>query len=288
MTAPLLHRMKYYVKLLLSGYFYGAVAYWALLAVMLANVESWSIGKADLHTLSAVLVIGFPLFNIILFAGLFAEETEERTLRLHYTYRHRPVWVLLEKIALASLILLLASCRRHCETRGLAVNLYVSDLQNLALPHRYEAIIIPAGSFLLIEQREASLNALKRLYDHLQPGGRLMLDLFLPDPDFECGYKGTSTFNMPSGDIITMESKLVEADLFNQYKVTHLKYEKWRDGALIQTELQRFAVRWYGVEEFKLVLESIGFTDVVVSADFEFGKAPTNGQQVYVYEATRR
>jgi len=183
---------------------------------------------------------------------------------------------------------MLASCRRHCETRGLAVNLYVSDLQVLALPHRYEAIIIPAGSFLLIEQHEASLNALKRLYDHLQPGGRLMLDLFLPDPDFECGYKGTSTFNLPSGDIITMESKLVEADLFNQYKVSHLKYEKWRDGALIQTELQRFAVRWYGVEEFKLVLESIGFTDVVVSADFEFGKAPTNGQQVYVYEATRR
>jgi len=108
MTAPLLHRMKYSVKLLLSGYFYGAVAYWALLAVMLANVESWSIGKADLHTLSAVLVIGFPLFNIVLFAGLFAEETEERTLRLHYTYRHRPVWLLLEKIALASLILLLA------------------------------------------------------------------------------------------------------------------------------------------------------------------------------------
>lgn len=65
-----------------------------------------------------------------------------------------------------------------------------------------------------------------------------MLDISLPDYNFACGpINGTSTFSLPNGDIITMESKLVEADLFNQYKVTFLKYEKWRKGALIQTEL---------------------------------------------------
>lgn len=183
---------------------------------------------------------------------------------------------------------MLASCRQRCEERNLTVNLYESDLQELSLPDRYEAIIIPAGSFLLIENREESLNVLKRLYQHLQPGGRLILDIFLPDTNFVCGpIGGTSTFNMPNGDIITMEKNLVEADLFLQHKVTYLKYEKWRNGALIQTELQRFAVRWYGIEEFKLMLESIGFSDVVVSADFEYGKAPTNENQVFVFEATR-
>jgi len=184
---------------------------------------------------------------------------------------------------------MLASCRQRCEERNLAVNLYESNLQELSLPDKYEAIIIPGGSFLLIEKREESLNALKHLYHHLQPGGRLILDLFLPDNSFECGrLGGTSTFNLPNGDIITMESNLVEADLYNQYKVSYLKYEKWRNGTLIQTELQRFALRWYGVEEFKLVLESIGFSDVVVSADFEYGKAPTNGMQKFVYEAIRK
>jgi len=184
---------------------------------------------------------------------------------------------------------MLASCRQRCEERELAINLYESNLQELSLPDKYEAIIIPGGSFLLIEKREESLNALKRLYDHLQPGGRLILDLFLPDNNFECGqFGGTSTFTLPNGDTITMEDKLVEADLYNQYKVSFIKYEKWRNGALIQTELQRFALRWYGVEEFKLVLESIGFSDVVVSADFEYGKAPTNGKQQFVYEAIRK
>jgi len=184
---------------------------------------------------------------------------------------------------------MLASCRQRCQERTLAANLYESNLQELSLPDKYEAILIPGGSFLLIEKREESLNALRRLYDHLEPGGRLLLDLFLPDPDFECGsFGGTSTFALPDGDLITMESKLIEADLYNQYKVSLLKYEKWRNGALIQTELQRFALRWYGVEEFKLVLESIGFSDVIVSADFEYGKAPTNGKQKFVYEAMRK
>jgi hypothetical protein len=114
-----------------------------------------------------------------------------------------------------------------------------------------------------------------------------MLDLFLPDNHYEVGRSSMSTFNLPNGDIITMEDRLVEADLFNQYKVSYLKYEKWRSGALIQTELQRFALRWYGVEEFKLVLESIGFSKVVVSADFEYGRAPTHGKQHYAYEAIR-
>lgn len=184
---------------------------------------------------------------------------------------------------------MLASCRRRCEERGLSANLYESGLQELSLPNRYEAILIPGGSFLLIEKREESLAALRRLYDHLQPGGRLMLDLFLPDHNFECGqFGGTSAFTLPNGDTITMEGKLVEADFYHQYKVSHLKYEKWRNGALIQTELQRFALRWYGIEEFKLVLESIGFTDVVVSADFDYGKAPTHAKQKFVYEAVRK
>ncbi|HIW33088.1 MAG TPA: class I SAM-dependent methyltransferase, partial [Candidatus Paenibacillus intestinavium] len=85
-----------------------------------------------------------------------------------------------------------------------------------------------------------------------------------------------------------LEDNLVEADFFSQYKVSYLKYEKWRSGELIQTELQRLALRWYGIEEFKLILESIGFLDVVVSADFEYGKAPTHSKQTFIYEATRK
>jgi SAM-dependent methyltransferase len=187
---------------------------------------------------------------------------------------------------------MLASCRKRCDERGLNTTLYEADLQVLSLPHKYEAIIIPGGSFLLIEQREEAIKVLKKFYEHLELGGRLLLDLFLPDNNFnafEVGkFEGTSTYHLQNGDIITMEGKCVEVDLFfQQYKVSYLKYEKWRKGKLIQTELQRFALRWYGVEEFKFILENVGFKDVSVSADFEDGKKPTNGSQKFVYQATK-
>ncbi|GMK44381.1 methyltransferase [Paenibacillus glycanilyticus] len=187
---------------------------------------------------------------------------------------------------------MLASCRYRCEARGLAPDLYQANLQELSLPHKYEAIIIPGGSFLLIEQREESIQVLNRLYEHLEPGGRLILDLFLPDNNYnssELGrWDGTATYHLPNGDLITMEGKNAEVDLFfNQYRVSYLKYEKWRKGVLIQTELQRFAMRWYGVEEFKMILEGIGFSDVTVCADFVDGKKPSNGNQKFVYQATK-
>lgn len=184
---------------------------------------------------------------------------------------------------------MLASCRERCEERGLTTHLYQSNLEVLSLPRKYEAIIIVGGSFLLIEDRLQSVNALRQLYEHLEPGGRLILDTFLPDHQFNTNNSATvSTFHLSNGDMITMENKLVEVDFYNQYKASHIRYEKWRDGQLLQTELQRFALRWYGVEEFKLLLESIGFTDVLVYADYDTEKKPSHAEQKFVYEAVRR
>ncbi|GIP39402.1 methyltransferase [Paenibacillus sp. J31TS4] len=183
---------------------------------------------------------------------------------------------------------MLAACRAECEKRGLAPELREADLVTMSLGRQYGAIFIPGGSFLLIDDRDASLRALRNLFEHLKPGGRLLLDLFLPDPSFQTGsFGGTSVFSCPNGDTITMEGKLLEADLFHQRKVTLLKYEKWRGGALLQTELQRFALRWYGVEEFRLLLEATGFTEVAVYADFDPAKTPDSPKQKYIYEAVR-
>lgn len=77
---------------------------------------------------------------------------------------------------------------------------------------------------------------------------------------------------MANGDGITLENKSIEIDWLNQTTLSYLKYEKWSKGQLVQTELQRFAVRWYGIEEFKLLLESIGFSNITCSADYVFEK----------------
>ena len=140
------------------------------------------------------------------------------------------------------------SCLAHCTERGLDVpELFVADLVKLDLPYRYEAIIIPGGSLLLIQDRQASIKSLCKLYDHLVPGGKLVLDLFLPDvTNTTSYYSGTSTVQLPNGDTITMENKDIDIDMLHQYKVSLIRYEKWHQGHLVATELQQLTLRWYG------------------------------------------
>ncbi|MFC9710796.1 class I SAM-dependent methyltransferase [Paenibacillus sp. NPDC056933] len=185
---------------------------------------------------------------------------------------------------------MLNSCLALCTERGLPKpELFAADLETLDLPYRYEAIIIPGGSLLLIQDRQASVKALRNLYHHLEPGGRLVLDLFLPDvTNTTPHYSGTSTVQLQNGDTITMESKDIELNMLQQYKVSLIRYEKWRQGTLIATELQQLALRWYGVEEFRMILELIGFSDISVYADFDPHRTPSRSDQKYVFEATRK
>lgn len=179
---------------------------------------------------------------------------------------------------------MLQICRENCERRGLNPTLFDGEMQSFSLAREFEAIIVPAGTFLLVHERADSLRALKNFYNHLSDGGKLIVDLFLPI-DFRMGKVSTRTWEIADGGVITLESQIVEVNEIHQYTVSHHRYEKWRNGELLQTELERFPLRWYGVEEFKLILEQIGFSDIVISADYEYGKYPENASQTITFEA---
>lgn len=182
---------------------------------------------------------------------------------------------------------MLSVCRSHCEERGLSPRLYEATMQSFSLPDKYEAIIIPTGSFLLIEKRSDSINALKCFYDHLAPGGRLILDIFL-QTEFPLGSISTRTWTTPEGELISLEEKLIEVNHVDQYAVSYMRYEKWRNKQLIQSELEYFPLRWYGIEEFKTLLESIGFSNIVISSDYNYGEYPTSPSQTITFEAYRQ
>lgn len=181
---------------------------------------------------------------------------------------------------------MLAACRSRCASRGLEPVLREVDMSAFSMPERYEAIVVPAGSFLLLTDRGRSLAALECFREHLLPGGRLILDLEL-QTDLHTGPASTKSWKTPEGDLITMESKLTEVNFLEQYTVSHLRYEKWRDGQLLRTELQQFPLRWYGLKEFELVLDASGYSEVVVSADYEHGRRPSNSGQTLTFEARR-
>lgn len=111
-----------------------------------------------------------------------------------------------------------------------------------------------------------------------------MLDIFL-QTDIAIGKVSTKTWQCGNGDVITLEEKNVEVDYIQQFFVSYGRYEKWSNGKLIQTELERFPLRWYGIEEFKMILEDIGFVNIEISSDYHYGRYPTSADQIVTFEA---
>lgn len=176
-------------------------------------------------------------------------------------------------------------CRANCADRGLYPTLFEGNMESFSLETTYEAIIIPTGTFLLLHKREDSIKALKNFYRHLAHGGRLIIDITL-QTDMRINDVVTRTWKTTNGDMITLETRKVEVDYINQYTMSHHMYEKTRNGKIIQTEFEQFPLRWYGVEEFKLLLQQIGFEDIIISANYTYGQYPTSADQPITFEAT--
>lgn len=181
---------------------------------------------------------------------------------------------------------MLSICKKNLEKRDLNPKLYKDNMIDFKNNENYEAIIVPTGTFLLLHKREDSIRALKNFYDHLKYGGKFIVDTFLPT-DFEIGKLSTNTYSFNEEDTITLENKLMEVNFIEQYSVSYGKYEKRVGGKLADAELERFPLRWYGVEEFKLILEDIGFKEVRISSNYEFGKYPVNTDDTITYECIK-
>jgi len=175
---------------------------------------------------------------------------------------------------------------KQCKEKGLDSSISKLDMANFSMGRTYQAVIVPTGSFLLLHKLEDSINALNCFYEHLEENGKLILDILLPDR-FEIVFVSKRVFTNQQGESITLEETLVEVDQINQYRTFHNRYEKWRDGELISSEHEIFPLKWYGVEEFRLMLEKAGFSDIVISSDYNYQDYPTHVSQIITFEAKK-
>jgi hypothetical protein len=69
---------------------------------------------------------------------------------------------------------------------------------------------------------------------------------------------------------------------------TPVCYEHWRDGKLVQSELEILTLRWWGMHELAIALTAARFAPPVISGSFERGRPPRTGDNVISFEAERR
>jgi len=165
--------------------------------------------------------------------------------------------------------------RKEAEAQGVHPVLYHQSMEECSIPNRYGTIYVASGTFQIIVDGHQALATLRRFWNHLIPGGQLLLGIFIP-PEVTQGPTcngidhptqwGPIPRRGASGEITTtLWSESV--DLFDQVLLSKRRYDLYIDGECIKSETHSHPLRWYFHHEFLMVLERAGFEDVTTYSD---------------------
>jgi hypothetical protein len=194
---------------------------------------------------------------------------------------------------------MLALCRERAEREGLSPNLYAQAMHELDLPRRYRTILV-CGGFGIGGSREHDVEALRRLYDHLEPGGLLVLDKEvpyanrrhwrhwpkkereLPEPWPAEGERRRASDRSE----YDLRVRLADVDPLAQCVTFEIRARMWREGELMADEEGTLKETMYFPAELRLMLERAGFSEVVVRAGHA-DEEPTAEHDFVVFLARR-
>jgi len=181
---------------------------------------------------------------------------------------------------------MLDRCRALCAERGFTPDLSQQRFEDFQYDQPFAAILVPSGSFTLIDRFDTAMAVLRRFHDHLTLGGRLVLDM---GPISALAHTGEDhrQWTAENGDLLTLEWVRTKTDWMGQRIEATLRYERWRDNRLVETQLEPMAQRFWGLEEFTLALGAAGFADIQVVGNYDRGRPVRSNDRGLTFEATR-
>lgn len=180
----------------------------------------------------------------------------------------------------------------YCEDNLNAANLPTNIIQQASFTNfnyktTFDAIIIPSGTFLLMTDYDEIKLALQKFHSTLHSNGKLIFDLFFQN-EFQLGRTNIKTFILSPIEKITLTMTEAEIDYANQVATYIHKYELWEENQLKATELETFRLKWLGIEEIQLLLKDASFSEITISADYQYKKSVTNGTEIFTVEAVKK
>ena len=180
---------------------------------------------------------------------------------------------------------MLSILKAHIEKEGLALNAWKDDMVTFSAPNTYEALIVPAGSFLLINNAADASEALKRFNEVMTEGGLLYIDIFLAR-DTAVGDTEVKSFQIDKTTTIRLTMEVIEYDdTENVFTSRHL-YEKYENGKKTDTEEEIFPLKYYTLNTFQSLLEAAGFEVRHIHSDYN--ETFDKNASIYTFEAVKK
>jgi SAM-dependent methyltransferase len=174
---------------------------------------------------------------------------------------------------------MLAACTAKGAARGIAPNVRQQAVEQLDLPRKYALAFVAAGSFGLLIDEADYRRALGRVYDHLVPGGRIVVDAESPQAAPRANGLWTGRWWTRADGAKIVERRVARYDETRAIEEGLGIYELYVDGTLVETELDDWIRRFWEPDALRAVLGLAGFVDVEikVSETMLVGKARRPG-----------
>jgi len=180
---------------------------------------------------------------------------------------------------------LLNVLRNKAKKEGLEAKVYNQDMRYFKFDEKFDRILLPFSSFLHNTTYKDQITTLKNIYKHLNEGGKLIIDFFLPDYEYMC-----KSFNKKVRDLEFVKDgkeyvvyKNEKFDPINQIIYMHQDIvEKNTNSKLGELN---FTIRYIYKNEFELLLRLAGFSKWRVYGGFNYEPLKSKEQRlVWVVE----
>jgi SAM-dependent methyltransferase len=171
------------------------------------------------------------------------------------------------------------------------VQLVEDDMRTFSLGRRFSLVMVPYRAFLHLLTLEDQRQALARIKDHLNDGGRLVLNVFdpaLPMIAARLGHHGgvlrkDTVFRHPETgrEVVVWES--FRYDATRQVLEGEFIFEELdADGRVVAKSYAPLALRWIYRYEMQHLLEASGFRIEALYGDFSRGPFVHGGEQIWI------
>ena len=170
---------------------------------------------------------------------------------------------------------MLNECRKRLSNEGIKADLVEQDMTNFNCGRNFDLIIIPGGSFQLLDERDDAFAALRNLRENLEPEGLFAMSLFMPfyeisHESLDGVWRLEKDERIEGSDRRALCHSCIDLDRCENLMEVRHRFEVINAKGIAESSEIKFSrLRWYGKYEIQLLLERAGFSSVTVSGDFE-------------------
>jgi SAM-dependent methyltransferase len=189
---------------------------------------------------------------------------------------------------------MLRLCRARAQAAGVLdrLTLIQADMRDFTLPRPAELITIPFHSIGHLVTRDDKRAGLRCIYSQLAPGGRLVFDHFIFNPEAAAHHSGI-VLRDEYADAATGHDILLWVTTRYDMAAQTMRIIAWTDeleadGVVVRRQYRRLSFSWLEPAQTRALLEEAGFEIEALYGDFDrspFGE--DSAEQIWVARRAR-